>query len=267
MAENREGRLARWSRLKAQGKSDNLDYVEAEQAEDISVDQAGLKVPDGQLDAAALPGGVQKREFVPPMRPLASLDIAEQDVPPYEAPPQEALAMLNGEMAALADAEAHDIFAEEGIAERELTPEENEAVRDLPQLESLNKDSDFTPFLADNIPEFIRNRALRILWRSNPFFGFQDGLDDYAENFRVIDKVINAATDSIYRPGKGYHFPEEDVDEEQDDGHGGKSPDGGPDEGSEKIERSHGPGKRVVDKTEVDGQVLPNKPDSGKKET
>ena len=93
--------------------------------------------------------------------------------------------------------------------ERELTPEQKEAVSALPLIESLDKDSDFTPFLADNIPEFIRNRALKILWRSDPLFGFQDGLDDYAENFRVIDKLIDAATQSSYKPGQGYDQPEE----------------------------------------------------------
>ena len=85
----------------------------------------------------------------------------------------------------------------------------------LPPLEGLDKDSDFTPFLADNIPDFIRNRALKILWRSDPLFGFQDGLDDYAENFRVIDKLIDAATQSSYKPGQGYDQPEK-VDADED---------------------------------------------------
>ena len=46
-------------------------------------------------------------------------------------------------------------------------------------------------------------------------FGFQDGLDDYAENFRVIDKLIDAATQSSYKPGQGYDQPEK-VDADED---------------------------------------------------
>ena len=64
----------------------------------------------------------------------------------------------------------------------------------------------------------IRDRqALRVLWRSHPVLGFVDGLDDYAENFRVIDKLITAA-DSSYVAGKGYpeapfHQQEEAADD------------------------------------------------------
>ena len=142
--------------------------------------------------------------------------------------------MVNAERMEFGDLENNGMFVEEeSSAGRELTPDEKEAVRDLSRLDSLNEDSDFRPFLADNIPEFIRNRALKILWRSNPLFGFQDGLDDYAENFRVIDKVINAATDSIYQPGKGYDFRKKMLTKEaieQD----GIVQDGAPIEGSDR---------------------------------
>ena len=223
MAENGEGRMARWSRLKHEGGAspDEDAAAEAEAAAKLEAqarnqaqargsetstevgfaEDNGMTLPDPTL----LPGGVQKRNFVPAMAPLAG---AEDGDTAYEAPPEEALAMLAGET-------PHNPLTTDDLTERELTPDEEEAVRDLPPLESLTQESDFTPFLADNIPEFIRNRALKILWRSNPLFGFQDGLDDYAENFRVIDKLITAATDSIYRPGKGYAVMEEDLDDEE----------------------------------------------------
>ena len=269
MAENREGRLARWSRLKAQRKSDNPEHVEAAQSESLSVDHAGLKATDIPFDSAKLPGGVQKREFVPPMPPLARLDSAEEDVPSYEAPPPEAVGMVNAERMEFGDRENNDMFVEEeSSAGRELTPDEKEAVRDLPRLDSLNEDSDFRPFLADNIPEFIRNRALKILWRSNPFFGFQDGLDDYAENFRVIDKVINAATDSIYQPGKGYDFPEEDADEGSHIEQDGIVQDGAPIEGSDtEMAGVSELGQGVVPEGVVGNQGSPSEPDSKKRET
>ena len=206
MAERPEGRLARWSRLKTQGE-DRAEDTEGVPDEASPADgDVPRHLPKGfedLPDASMLPGGVQNRTFVPPMAPLADVEVVDKDTPAYQAPPPEALAMLNGQ-----------INTSEALAEEErewkLTPEEQAAVDELPPLESLSKESDFTPFLADNIPEFIRNRALRILWRSDPLFGFQDGLDDYAENFRVIDKLIDAATDSSYRPGKGYNLPDDD---------------------------------------------------------
>ena len=224
MAKNGEGRMARWSRLKHEGgaapEEDAAAEADAEaklaarneiearvRPVETSTETGVHKEPAMMLpDPALLPGGVQKRNFVPAMAPLAG---AEDGDTTYEAPPEDALAMLAGET-------AHDPLPAEDLMERELTPEEEEAVQGLPPLESLTQDSDFTPFLGDNIPEFIRNRALQVLWRSNPFFGFQDGLDDYAENFRVIDKLINAASDSIYQPGKGYAVMEEDPDDEDD---------------------------------------------------
>ena len=88
-------------------------------------------------------------------------------------------------------------------------------VRDLPPVESLNKDSDFTPFFATNVPDFLKRHAFKVLWASSPFFNFRDGLDDYDENFRLIDKLITAA-DSDYKAGKGYGL-EDEPDEDDDD--------------------------------------------------
>lgn len=207
MAAKGESRLARWSRLKAKGGADAADNAAARHVDDLpspDANDAGSPFAD-MPDPASLPGGVQNRAFAPPMPALAGEEDDDAGEPDRAPAPPEALAMLNGELPAAAEgAVALD------VAERELTPEEAEVVRGLPPLDSLNQESDFTPFLADNVPEFIRNRALSILWRSNPLFGFQDGLDDYALDYRTIDKVITAATDSIYRPGKGYAVMDDD---------------------------------------------------------
>ena len=219
MADRTEGRLARWSRLKAKGGASDAEHVEATRVDELPTEADAPVMPPGfedMPDPATLPGGVRQRNFVPPMKPLADTGEIAEDTPAYEAPPKEALAMLDSVREPSPDEASNAEALPEELPERELTEEEAEAVRHLPPLEELDKDSDFTPFLADNIPEFIRNRALRILWRSDPLFGFQDGLDDYAENFRVIDKLIDAATHSSYRPGQGYDLPEEaDIETEE----------------------------------------------------
>ncbi len=48
---------------------------------------------------------------------------------------------------------------------------------ELPAIESLDKDSDFSVFLQQGVPDDLRQLALRKLWRIRP--DEIDGLDDY----------------------------------------------------------------------------------------
>lgn len=75
----------------------------------------------------------------------------------------------------------------------EATPETPETLErgdqtpaDLPDIDSLDKDSDYTVFLKKGVPEELKTLALRKLWRSDPVFAWIDGLDDYDENYRAI---------------------------------------------------------------------------------
>ena len=79
-----------------------------------------------------------------------------------------------------------------GGAEQAPPPSDSPPV-DLPPVESLNKESDFKAFLADGVPEELKRAALRKLWLSDPAFAFRDGLDDYDENFRIVDKMLATA--------------------------------------------------------------------------
>jgi Protein of unknown function (DUF3306) len=73
----------------------------------------------------------------------------------------------------------------------------------LPPIDELTAQSDYTVFLAKNVPEALKRAALRKLWLSDPVFANLDGLNDYDEDYNMIDKVITAAQTG-YRPGKGY---------------------------------------------------------------
>jgi len=73
---------------------------------------------------------------------------------------------------------------------------------ELPDPDTLKPGDDFTAFLRDVVPEHLRRRALRRLWRSNPVLANLDGLNDYDGDY------TNAATDApglktAYRVGKG----------------------------------------------------------------
>jgi hypothetical protein len=52
----------------------------------------------------------------------------------------------------------------------------------LPDLESLDADSDYSAFMAQGVDESLRREALRKLFRS-PKFNVPDGLDDYCDDF------------------------------------------------------------------------------------
>jgi len=131
------------------------------------------------------------------MPPLAEPEEGEIAM---EAAPPEALALktqLEAEKAAREEEEAEE--------DRELTPEEEEAVKDLTPIDSLNKDSSFTPFFGQNVPEFLKRQAYKVLWRSNPYFNLRDGLDDYDEDFSLA-KLVG----SVLSETKGVHKSSQD---------------------------------------------------------
>ena len=187
-----EGRLKRWSRrkgLERAGKTPAPESPGEPQREAAEKPQVSNKGGKKQRGAAA---PVAERRFVPVMPPLAEPEEGEIEM---EAAPPEALALK-----AQLEAEQAEREEEEAEEDRELTPEQAEAVAKLPPLESLHKDSDFTPFFAGNIPDFIKRQAYRVLWRSNPFFNLRDGLDDYDEDFSLSKLVGNIVSEA---KGKG----------------------------------------------------------------
>lgn len=72
----------------------------------------------------------------------------------------------------------------------------------LPDPDLLQPGQDIAAFMQKAVPERIRRRAMRRLWRMNPVLANLDGLNDYDGDF------TNAATDApgvatAYRVGKG----------------------------------------------------------------
>ena len=97
--------------------------------------------------------------------------------------------------------------APEPVAEAEAESEEEEAELlahlNLPVPETLQPGDDFSAFMADGVPAFLRKRALRVLWRSNPVLANLDGLNDYDEDFtspELTQKVLATA----YQVGRGF---------------------------------------------------------------
>ena len=69
-----------------------------------------------------------------------------------------------------------------GAAEAATAPAEPPAVPELPDIDSLGQDSDYSAFMAPGVDGSLRRQALRKLF-SSPKFNVCDGLDDYCEDF------------------------------------------------------------------------------------
>ncbi len=80
---------------------------------------------------------------------------------------------------------------------------ESEVVAQLPDIDSLDDSSDFSVFLREGVPDAIRRKALRKLWRINPVLANLDGLNDYDEDFTDAAMVVETLK-TAYRVGKGY---------------------------------------------------------------
>lgn len=67
---------------------------------------------------------------------------------------------------------------------------------DLPPLESLDENSDFSGFLSPGVSDALRRRALRKLFASAKF-QIRDGLDDYDEDYRNFETLGNTLTANL----------------------------------------------------------------------
>ena len=64
---------------------------------------------------------------------------------------------------------------------------------DMPPIESLTEDSDYTGFLSPKVSEALRKQALRKLFQSASF-NVRDGLDDYDEDFTKFAELGDIVT-------------------------------------------------------------------------
>jgi hypothetical protein len=106
-------------------------------------------------------------------------------------------------------------LAPASTVEPELSPEEqelavNEAMPeldvlekyDLPDPDAIELGTDITGFMRKEIPELLRRKALRALWKSNPVLAVLDGLNDYDEDFTDA-ATAGTAVKTLYKVGEG----------------------------------------------------------------
>lgn len=111
-------------------------------------------------------------------------------------------AAVQAEEAAQEAMTAAEALEAEHAALAEKTEEEVLQTLGLPDPDTLSVGDDFTAFMAKAVPEAIRRRALRTLWRSNPVLANVDMLVDYGEDF--TDKAMAVENiQTAYQVGKG----------------------------------------------------------------
>ncbi|WP_415881334.1 DUF3306 domain-containing protein [Neptuniibacter sp. QD72_48] len=99
-------------------------------------------------------------------------------------------------------------LSDETVDTEELPPLTDE---DMPDIESLDNDSNFEQFFSPGVSEELRNLALRKLFRL-PEFNIRDGLNDYDEDFskmpaltqEVVSKLRSWADEKIEEAEEGF---------------------------------------------------------------
>ncbi|MCK4713072.1 MAG: DUF3306 domain-containing protein [Marinosulfonomonas sp.] len=122
-----------------------------------------------------------------------------------------------------ADTKALDdaVVAQERAALEEKTDAEILAELELQDPDEMGAGDDFSGFMKAAVPEHLRRRALRKLWRTNPVLANVDNLVDYGEDFAAEAK-LGGVIKTAYQVGKGMlkHVEEmanQDAEEATDD--------------------------------------------------
>lgn len=96
---------------------------------------------------------------------------------------------------------AQEIAAQQAELE-DKTDAEILAELDLPDPDLLQAGDDVSGFMAKAVPDRLRRRALRRLWRLNPVLANVDGLVDYGEDYTDAACVVENLQ-TAYQVGKG----------------------------------------------------------------
>ena len=83
-----------------------------------------------------------------------------------------------------------------GAEEPQVEPAEQTAEVELPRLEDLDANSDYSAFLNPKVSEDLRRVALRKFFGS-AIFNVRDGLDDYDEDFTVYEPLGDVVTSDM----------------------------------------------------------------------
>lgn len=86
---------------------------------------------------------------------------------------------------------------------------------ELPPLETLTKDSDFSLFMNKDVAEDTRKLALRKLWTMDPHFATIDISECHSIDFNAVPTFPNGLLNTIYRVGSGMVEAVEEIERKE----------------------------------------------------
>jgi len=98
-------------------------------------------------------------------------------------------AIADDSAAAIAD----EVLLEDEAAGIAVVEDDLPGDSDMPPLETLDEDSDYSGFMSPKVSDELRNLALRKLFHSGSF-NHRDGLDDYDDDFTSFEKLGDIVT-------------------------------------------------------------------------
>ncbi len=114
-------------------------------------------------------------------------EVTDEELPSTEIQDQET------EIDTASDAEAS---ASAEIEQTEQTEQEEKAPVELPPIESLGEDSDYSLFMSPEVDEKLKKLALRKLFKT-PAFNVVDGLNDYDDDFTTFELLGDIVTSDM----------------------------------------------------------------------
>ena len=111
-------------------------------------------------------------------------------------------AAVKAEEEAQIQAAEDQVIAADRAALEEKSDDEILAELDLPDPDTLKPGDDIRGFMGQAVPDRLRRRALRQLWKLNPVLANVDGLVDYGEDFTDAALVVENLQ-TAYQVGKG----------------------------------------------------------------
>jgi len=85
---------------------------------------------------------------------------------------------------------------------------------DMPPIESLNENSDFSAFMSSGVSDELRNLALRKMFQA-PSFNIRDGLDEYDEDYTFFEKLGDIVTCDMKHQVEMKELRKKEAEEEQ----------------------------------------------------
>jgi hypothetical protein len=134
------------------------------------------------------------------------------------------------------------------------------AAKPLPPLESLTPESDFTPFMKQDVDAGTRREALKTLFR-DPRYNVMDGLDVYIDDYSKPDPIPEGWLDRMYQTTRLGEFLDPDREKVGDEARQAAAESANPDAAPAEAETEPLELSKSCDKSEWDQASAGDSPD------